>query len=416
MLTKMLKKNEFIKNTLILVTGTILAQVIPLIIMPVLTRIYTPEDFGQYAIFLSVVGILSVIATARYEVAIMLPRAIKDSLSVLYLSIGIAALFSTILYIAIFIAASWLQSFLDFKLLILVPIIVFLTALLQSLKMWLNRNKKYKRLAVNNIEQSLYTGIGQLVISSIKNLGSGLIYGQAIGQLSTTASLLWCCKEDLLSFKINKKRTYILFKKYFYLIRFGVPALLTSRVAQESLVLLIATYMGGAVLGLVSIIQRIVGIPGSVIASNLGSVFYEKISKYKKEKSYPLVKKYILILTSISIPIFLLYYIAFDTLFVHIFGAQWEGALEYAPYFFVVAVFSFIFSPITTLFNYYEIQGWNLIWQSAWLASNVIIFTMSGFFQIPNSLTFLIYSVSQSLIYLFGIISFLLYAKRVYEK
>lgn len=416
MLTKMLKKNEFIKNTLILVTGTILAQAIPLIIMPVLTRIYTPEDFGQYALFLSVVGILSVIATARYEVAIMLPRVIKDSLSLLYLSIGIAVLFTTILYITIFIAVGWLQRFLDFKLLMLVPVIVFLTALLQSLKMWLNRNKKYKRMAVNNIEQSLYTGIGQLVISSIKNLGSGLIYGQAIGQLSTTASLLWYCKEDLLSFKVNKKRTYILFKKYFYLIRFGVPALLTSRVAQESLVLLIATYMGSAVLGLVSITQRVVGIPGSVIGSNLGSVFYEKISKYKKEKSYPLVKKYILILTSISIPIFLLYYIAFDTLFVHIFGAQWEGALEYAPYFFVVAVFSFIFSPITTLFNYYEIQGWNLIWQSTWLASNVIVFTMSDFFQISNSLTFLIYSISQSLIYLFGIVSFLIYAKRIYEK
>lgn len=416
MLTKFLKNNEFVKNTLILVAGTIMAQAIPIIIMPVLTRIYTPENFGQYALFMSVVGILSVIATARYEVAIMLPRLIKDSLSVLYLSIGIAVLFTTILYITIFIAVSWLQDFLDFKLLMLVPIIVFLTALLQSLKMWLNRNKKYKRMAVSNIEQSLYTGIGQLVISSIKNLGSGLIYGQAIGQLTTTTSLLWYCKEDLLSFKANKKRTYILFKKYFYLIRFGVPALLTSRVAQESLVLLIATYMGSAVLGLVSIIQRVVGIPGSVIASNLGNVFYEKISKYKKEKSYPLVKKYILILTSISLPIFLLYYIAFDILFLHIFGAQWEGALEYAPYFFVVAVFSFIFSPITTLFNYYEIQGWNLIWQSTWLASNVIVFTMSGFFQISNDLTFLIYSISQSLIYLFGIISFLLYAKRIYEK
>jgi O-antigen/teichoic acid export membrane protein len=416
MLTKLLKNNEFIKNTFTLVVGTIVAQIIPLLIMPVLTRIYTPDDFGNYALFMSVVGVLSVVATARYEVAIMLPRLTKDSLNLLYISIVIAAFVSAALFFIILIGSEWFKKYLDFKVLILIPVLVFAMAVLKSLNIWLNRNKNYKRMSVNNIEKSLYIGVNQLVFVLINNLSFGLIYGQIVGQLITTASLFKYCKDDLLNFNYNKARNCILFKKYFYLIKYGLPALLTSRVAQESLVFLVATFMGSVILGLVSIIQRVVGIPGSVIASNLGSVFYEKIYKYKKEKSYPLIKKYILILTCISIPVYLIYYFVFKLLFVFVFGVGWVEALDYAPYFFIVAAFSFIFSPITILFNYYEVQGWNLIWQSAWLASNVIVFSISGVYAFTSSFTFLIYSISQSLIYLFGIVSFLIYAKRIYEK
>lgn len=61
MITKLKPKSEFSKNVLTLITGTTIAQAIPIAISPILTRIYTPEDFGVFALFVSLVGFISVI-------------------------------------------------------------------------------------------------------------------------------------------------------------------------------------------------------------------------------------------------------------------------------------------------------------------------------------------------------------------
>ncbi len=70
----MIIKNKSSRNILTLMTGSTIAQAIPIAISPILTRLYTPEDFGVLALFTSLVTIFSVISTGRYEFAIMLPK------------------------------------------------------------------------------------------------------------------------------------------------------------------------------------------------------------------------------------------------------------------------------------------------------------------------------------------------------
>ena len=83
MLKRFKPKSEFNRNILTLMTGTTIAQAIPIAISPILTRIYTPEDFGIFAIFLAITLIIGSIANGRYELAIMIPK--KD---VIYLDIS----------------------------------------------------------------------------------------------------------------------------------------------------------------------------------------------------------------------------------------------------------------------------------------------------------------------------------------
>ena len=78
--------SEFRQNALILMTGTAISQAIPVAITPILTRIYTPEDFGTFALYLSLLTIFSVFATARYEMAIILPAKDEDAFSLLLVS------------------------------------------------------------------------------------------------------------------------------------------------------------------------------------------------------------------------------------------------------------------------------------------------------------------------------------------
>ncbi|MCK5335612.1 MAG: translocase, partial [Gammaproteobacteria bacterium] len=80
MIKKNLPKEESSRNVLTLMTGTSIAQAIPIAISPLLTRIYTPNDFGVYALFISIATIFGSIANARYEMAIMLPHKDEDAL------------------------------------------------------------------------------------------------------------------------------------------------------------------------------------------------------------------------------------------------------------------------------------------------------------------------------------------------
>ena len=85
------KQGSSARNVLTLMSGTAIAQGLTLGFAPVLTRIYKPEDFGVLGLYISIVGILSVIICWRYELAIVLPRENKDAINILIMSVIINA-------------------------------------------------------------------------------------------------------------------------------------------------------------------------------------------------------------------------------------------------------------------------------------------------------------------------------------
>ena len=80
-------KSELIRNTSVLVSGTVLAQLVSVLLQPLLRRLFTAEMWGTYSVYLSMVGIIAVFSSLRYDDAIVLPRKDKDSASLLALSL-----------------------------------------------------------------------------------------------------------------------------------------------------------------------------------------------------------------------------------------------------------------------------------------------------------------------------------------
>ena len=76
-------KSEFGKNVVTLMTGTTIAQILPVALTPVLTRLFSPEEFGAFAFFASIISILLVFSSGRYEQAIVLPKEDKDAINIL---------------------------------------------------------------------------------------------------------------------------------------------------------------------------------------------------------------------------------------------------------------------------------------------------------------------------------------------
>ena len=129
---------EFLKSVITLVTGTTIAQVIPFLVAPVLTRLYLPEDFGLLALFLSVAGFLSIISTLQYESAILLPKDEIDAINLVALCLIITLLVTFLSFIIVLffnkIITVWIGNIYISFWLYFVPIPVFLTGVFNTFK------------------------------------------------------------------------------------------------------------------------------------------------------------------------------------------------------------------------------------------------------------------------------------------
>ena len=93
-----------VRNFTKLLSANVVAQVIGLLVYPILTRIYAPEDFGLLNLFLSIGGVLTILSTAEYYYAIVLPKNQKDAISVLYVGLGCLLFVSLLIGISVFFA------------------------------------------------------------------------------------------------------------------------------------------------------------------------------------------------------------------------------------------------------------------------------------------------------------------------
>ena len=206
-----LLKSEFNRNVLTLMAGTTIAQAIPVAIAPILTRIYSPEDFGVYALFLSLITIFGVIINGRYELAIVLPKKDEDAINILAISFILNLTISLFLLILVILFYEYFLKFPGIKnigiWLYFIPLVVFLIGFWKMLNYFNIRKKQFKDIAKATIIKSIVLAVVQLSIGFIKSGVTGLISGQIISQLfANTKLLLNTFKNKILISKISKKK------------------------------------------------------------------------------------------------------------------------------------------------------------------------------------------------------------------
>ena len=194
MIDKLKPKSEFNKNVITLMTGTTIAQAIPIAISPILTRLYTPQDFGVFAFFLAITAIFGSIANARYELAIMLPKKDEDAINIFALGFIISTIISFLILVLVVLFNEYFVKLLGNKEIgiwfYFLPITVFLSGLWNNLSYFNNRKKQYKDLAKATIIKSIVIAIVQLSIGFIKGGAAGLISGQIVSQFFANTKLL----------------------------------------------------------------------------------------------------------------------------------------------------------------------------------------------------------------------------------
>ena len=355
-INKFKSKSEFTKNVLTLMTGTTIAQAIPIAISPILTRIYTPEDFGVFALYIAIVSFIAIIVTARYELAIVLPKDDADAINVLFLSL-------VIMFIIVFFTTSFILLFKDDILVLLnakdignfiylIPVSVFIAGLNQSFNYWSNRKEYFNTMSSSKISQSIGMSITQPNFGYF-NIFGGLIIGDLFGKIISGFVLInKFIKNDKEQIKnINKLVVLEQMKKYKDFPLVNSLHAFSDVIRTSGSIMLISSFFGSTILGFYALSLRVLQAPVGIIGSALGQVLYKKFTfmyNYNEDLS-PYVKKIVLILFFIAVPSFgTLYYIAPD-LFAFVFGEKWRIAGEYSQYLTPYLFINFIVSPISSL-------------------------------------------------------------------
>ena len=144
-LTQLLSKAKSGRDILTLVIGTTIGQAILIVCTPILTRIYTPAEFGVFALYLAITSITSVIATGRYEFAIMLPKKDIEAANIVVLSMMVAVGVSLLTFVVVLLFNLLIASLIEHPeisyWLYFTPLATLITGFYQSLNYWGNRKK-----------------------------------------------------------------------------------------------------------------------------------------------------------------------------------------------------------------------------------------------------------------------------------
>ncbi|MBV8247644.1 MAG: oligosaccharide flippase family protein [Comamonas sp.] len=374
---------------LTLMTGTTLAQAIPVAISPLLTRLYSPEEFGRFALYMAVTMIASVLVTGRYELAILLPRQDKDALHIAALAMVLSIAMSAVLLLVVLFFAQPIAVLLgDAALapwLYWVPASTLLLGMYQSLNYWSNRKAQYKRLAISRTVQSGSASLAQLGSGYAGSGAVGLVGGQITGQVLATsvlARLIWREDHGLIR-TLLPLRSVALAKKYIDFPKYLIVAHGFNTASGQMPVLLLSALFNTTAAGFFTLTQRVMAAPMALVAGALGDVFRQEASQaYMRQGQckaiYQKTFKRLLLISAVPFTIF--FFVA-PALFAWMFGEQWRVAGEYAQILTPMAFLQFITSPLSSMFMIAEKQRLDLLWQIFLLFLVIVSFVLGKFFS-----------------------------------
>ncbi|MCX7748534.1 MAG: oligosaccharide flippase family protein [Clostridia bacterium] len=376
--------SSFTKSVITLMTGTTVAQIIPIAISPILTRLYSPSDFGILGLFSAIVFILGPVANAKYEQAIILPEKDEEAINVTVLSIVTSFTLSVVLFLSVIFFGTRIAFLLGNEEIAIwlyyIPLVIFLTGAFNAFSQFNVRLKQYKNIAKATVNKSLSLAFFQLILGYFKLGASGLVTGQIISNFTGNSTLAYnTIKNKQLLKSVSKEQVIRFAKRYINFPKYYMWAILANSLSYNIISFFISSIFSTATLGFYALGNRVLGMPTSLIGNSIGQVFFKEAVEEKKTTGYAVktFKSTVKKLLVIAIPFFtLLYFIVEDT-FAFVFGSQWRTAGEFAQILIPVFFVRFVLSPLTYLYNVFEKQKLALIWQIALLGITLLSFWVS---------------------------------------
>ena len=373
---RLLPKNQFARGVSILAGGTAGAQLVVLLVAPLLTRLYSPDDFGVLAVYMSILALVSVISSLKYEMAIPLPEDESEVVALTLLSLLLVILIAVSTGLLVLFFGDSLAEILQVPALAdylwLLPVGVLFAGSYQIFTYWAVRLKEFPVLAKTKLWQQLLTATVQ--ISTFKLGGAGLLYGHVSGQGIGVYTLAkkTVARESWRKLPFSKIKFVALRYRNFPL--FSTWGGFLNAAGTQLPPILFATLFGATSAGLYALAHRIIALPMAVIGQAIGQVFLSNAAiEYRAGKLPKLVIAAHRALIKIVIPPVLFLILFGPDAFSLIFGKQWVSSGEVASWLALWMLVSFSTSPLSSIFTVIERQALGMCMQAV-----LLIFRLAG--------------------------------------
>ncbi len=329
--------SDLVKNIITLFTGTALSQAIPLLVAPIIARIYSEGDFAVLADYVSIFGLISVLSTGRYSLSIVVAKNEKKAIGTTLLSIYISIFVSIITLLIILIFRNQIASLLNNKelsvWLLFLPVGILFFGLFETFSYFLNRNNLYKRLSMAKISRASSTGVINIVLGKIGLRNAGLVLGFIIGDVfaAIVSGFKLLKSKELFKYKFSFKELKQIAYEYKNFPLFNSLQAFSDKIRESGVILIISAFFTDKISGAYFFGFKYARAPLMLMTYVLFQVFYSKFSEKKNagEKLFPLLKKLIKYAIPVALAIFITLFFGGEFLFKIIFGEKWTIAGYY---------------------------------------------------------------------------------------
>jgi lipopolysaccharide exporter len=414
-----LLKSELLRSASVLISGTIIAQLISILLQPILRRLFTPESFGIFSVYLSLIGMILILCSLRYDDTIVLPKSDKESTNLLGLALIINFLFNLLILILVLILGTKIISFLNLpsnfpkSILYIIPGGAFLLSTYSSLNSWLIRKKKYYSISFNKLIRRSSEGVSQVSFALIKSF-NGLIYSDIIGQAANVTTVAIQAKKCDLNFKLISliKLKYV-WRKYSEFPKYNLIPAFMSSCSYLLPPIFINKFFSPETAGFFDLSKLLLSIPLAFIASSFSNVLLQRIAeKFNRKESFLAdLKPVFYIVGLISIVEVITIILFGEDLFRIVFGSQWITSGKISRIMVWSFTFNFIASSFTSIFVSMRRIKIYSIWQSIYFIS---ILSLLFFKHLPFTEFLKVYVIIEVLCY-FLIALVMLFIVYIYE-
>lgn len=356
-LLKKYYQSQFSRNVAVMFTGNAISLVIPLLLAPLITRLYAPADFAGYELFARMVVLISVLGALRYDFAIIIPPSEEESNGVIKLCIKvlfIITLLSGVVVIPLrYHLATWLDNDDIAALTWYVPPAVFLTGILIIFGQYLNRSGQFKLHSSNKVLATAGKHISTYLLGFRMPTALGMVLGHIAGLLAPVLALLTSARlrSMLRSLPANGYSSRKIALKYKEFPLYNSVHSFYDEAQKLVLFAIISAYYGDYVLGLFGFTIRYLRIPVQVFAGSLSQVLMPRLANdlNKGLNIRPAVLKIMGMLAAVGMVPFSLLVFFGESLFAFVFDSQWSEAGIYAAIAAPWLFFNFVVSPVSLI-------------------------------------------------------------------
>jgi O-antigen/teichoic acid export membrane protein len=320
-----LRKSHFAQGVLAIAGGTAIAQAINVLAAPVLTRLYTPEQMGQWGLFLSFIGVAAVTAALRYEVAIVGARTENDARALTRACIQVGAAMAFLAALALELLRR--NNLLGYGALSPWAIALAIPAVVGSswtftLRQYALRHQAFVLASRQMLIQGATRPLLQILFTPAGTMG--LMLAETFSRFQGIRRL-W----RGLPLQSDSRSNVKVLAAYSTFPTTQLPSALLDSLALLAPVPVFTAVYGPSIAGAMTLAQRVMALPISLIGNAVADVFYARMAILKRENPHQAMVFFCRTLSTlclIALPYAIGVWALAPTLVPIVFGQQWADA------------------------------------------------------------------------------------------